>query len=70
MTRPPPAQHMTFGYGAHFCLGARLARLEVTTVLSVLLAEFPALELAVPASQVDWRKNALVTGPKGLPVRW
>ena len=39
-------------------------------MLSVLLAEFPALELAVPASQVEWRKNALATGPKSLPVRW
>ena len=39
-------------------------------MLSVLLAAFPALELAVPASQVEWRKNALATGPKSLPVRW
>jgi cytochrome P450 len=37
---------------AHFCLGARLARLEVTTVLSVLLAEFPAL--APKSLPVHW----------------
>ena len=67
--RDGPA-HLTFGHGAHFCLGANLARLEVETALTVLLAEFPGLELAVPAEDVQWRKATLVTGPERLPVRW
>ncbi|XVQ06335.1 cytochrome P450 [Spirillospora sp. CA-255316] len=64
------AAHLTFGHGAHFCLGANLARLEVETALTVLLTEFPRLELAVPPQDVSWREATLVTGPKGLPVRW
>jgi cytochrome P450 len=64
------AAHLTFGHGAHFCLGANLARLEVETALTVLLTDFPRLELAVPPQDVSWREATLVTGPKALPVRW
>ncbi|MFD8612225.1 cytochrome P450 [Streptomyces sp. NPDC059631] len=39
-------QHLTFGGGAHYCLGAALARLEARTFLRLLLNRFPALKLA------------------------
>ena len=39
-------QHLSFGYGIHFCLGAALARLELRTVLGTLVARFPAMDLA------------------------
>ncbi|MYR57934.1 cytochrome P450, partial [Streptomyces sp. SID625] len=39
-------QHLTFGGGAHYCLGAALARLEARTFLRGLLNRFPALKLA------------------------
>ncbi|MFA1548378.1 cytochrome P450 [Actinomadura chokoriensis] len=68
-TRDGPA-HIAFGLGAHFCLGARLARLEAEAALTVLLAEFPGLALAVPAQDVPWRETSLVRGPTRLPVRW
>ncbi|MFD0690013.1 cytochrome P450 [Actinomadura fibrosa] len=64
------AAHLTFGHGAHFCLGAGLARLEVQTALTVLLTEFPRLELAVPPEEIPWREATFVTGPRRLPVRW
>ncbi|MFJ4845760.1 MULTISPECIES: cytochrome P450 [unclassified Streptomyces] len=38
--------HLTFGGGAHYCLGAALARLEARTLLTALLKRFPALRLA------------------------
>jgi cytochrome P450 len=61
-TRDGPA-HIAFGQGAHFCLGARLARLEAEAALTVLLAEFPGLALAVPAEDVPWRAASLVRLP-------
>ena len=67
--REGPA-HIAFGQGAHFCLGARLARLETEVALTVLLTEFPDLALAVPAEDVPWRAASLVKGPTRLPVRW
>lgn len=46
------AQHLGFGYGAHYCLGAPLARIELQTVFAQLLACFPTMRLAAPASDV------------------
>src|SRR5690606_1081255 len=43
-----PNTHLAFGVGPHACLGQTLARVELRTVLSVLLDRLPALELAVP----------------------
>ncbi len=42
----PPAAHTSFGGGAHFCIGAPLARLEMKIALPLLFARFPALRLA------------------------
>ncbi|WP_224403627.1 cytochrome P450 [Pseudonocardia sp. ICBG1034] len=41
--------HLGFGHGAHYCLGAALARQEVEVVLSALVTRFPGLRLAEPA---------------------
>ena len=64
------AAHLTFGHGAHFCLGAGPARLEVGTALTVLLTRFPGLRAAVPPDEVSWREATLVTGPRSLAVGW
>jgi hypothetical protein len=44
--------HIAFGHGIHFCLGARLARLEARVALPALLARFLELRLAVPADHL------------------
>lgn len=44
--RRAPNDHLAFGFGAHFCLGASLARLEVSTMLARVLARLPDLEVA------------------------
>jgi len=44
--RRAPNDHLAFGFGAHFCLGASLARLEVSTMLARVLERLPDLELA------------------------
>lgn len=62
--------HFAFGAGAHLCLGQNLARMEMSTVFSTLLERVPALALAVPASELDVDRKAIVWGVKTLPVTW
>jgi cytochrome P450 len=62
--RPNP--HLAFGFGEHFCLGAKLARLEARVFFEELLARFPRLELTgKPRRQRSNLNNAL----KALPIR-
>ena len=61
-------RHLSFGYGAHFCLGASLARLEVRVALEEVLARFPRWD-------VDWSRAERVTtstvrGFARLPIRF
>lgn len=59
--------HLSFGFGAHFCLGAPLARLEGEVAFSALLDRFPKLGLASDALQ--YRPNPILRGLVALPVR-
>ena len=69
VTRQGPA-HVSFGHGAHYCLGAPLARIELQAVFCQLLARFPAMRLAVPVEQLRVRSNAVTGGLTKLPVEW
>ncbi|WP_369392547.1 cytochrome P450 [Streptomyces sp. CG1] len=62
--------HLAFGFGAHLCPGASLARLELEVCLSALFARFPTLRLAVPPEEVRFRRNTIVYGLEELPVTW
>ncbi|MFF3646527.1 cytochrome P450 [Streptomyces sp. NPDC002564] len=62
-------EHLAFGHGVHFCLGAPLARLEVATALRLLFDRFPQLELAVPADQLLPLGSLISNGHQSLPVR-
>ncbi|MFG2044056.1 cytochrome P450 [Dactylosporangium sp. NPDC048998] len=64
----PDNQHLAFGYGIHYCLGAPLARLEAQIAFIDLLAAFPDIRLAVPPSEVMWRPGTLIHGTVALPV--
>jgi len=68
LTRNPP-NHLGFGVGVHYCLGAPLARLEAQLAISTLVQTFPDLELAVPRDQLEWHSTMLSRGLKRLPVR-
>jgi cytochrome P450 len=59
----PIPGHLTFGHGAHRCLGAPLARLQLTTLLTELVRRFPDLELAEDLSSLSWKEG---TGTRGL----
>ncbi|HEX4211947.1 MAG TPA: cytochrome P450 [Candidatus Dormibacteraeota bacterium] len=65
----PPAQHLAFGHGIHFCLGAPLARLEGQVAIGSMLARFPDLRLARPVSDLRFRAaGILIRGLDQLPV--
>lgn len=59
---------LAFGYGAHFCLGAALARLEGRVVIGEVLARLPAWE--VDESQVGFVRTTTVRGPARVPISW
>lgn len=63
------APNLAFGYGIHYCLGARLARMEAEIAFSTLLDHFPRLSLACPSEGLTWRDSPLVRGLTRLPVR-
>jgi cytochrome P450 len=56
---------LTFGLGAHYCLGANLARAELIEALPVLFGRLPGLRLA--ADHIDWRDKGF-RAPVALPV--
>jgi cytochrome P450 len=60
--------HLAFGHGAHFCLGAPLARVEGVVALARLFDRFPALRLAVPAADLEPVPSILGNGHVTLPV--
>ncbi|GAB3707008.1 cytochrome P450 family protein [Nocardiopsis oceani] len=49
------ADHLAFGHGMHYCLGAALARAELRIVFTELLRRFPGLALAHPEEPPTWR---------------
>ncbi|HWO62444.1 MAG TPA: cytochrome P450 [Umezawaea sp.] len=62
--------HIAFGHGVHHCLGAPLARMELQVAIGTLFRRFPALELAVPVEDVEFKRGRLIRGPLTLPVKW
>ncbi|MFD9636773.1 cytochrome P450 [Streptomyces violascens] len=62
--------HLAFGNGPHYCAGPWLARMEMQVMLRGLLDRFPGLRLAVPPSDVRWRRGELIRGPEAIPVTW
>ncbi|MBE1592445.1 cytochrome P450 [Nonomuraea angiospora] len=67
--RPNAAEHLVFGYGIHFCVGAALGRLQLRTALDVLGRRLPDLRL-VPGAPVAHRKSIVGRGLTSLAVEW
>src|SRR5260370_42711451 len=59
-----PNHHVAFGFGAHFCIGATLARIEARVLLEELLDRFDSVE---PAAQVERTTSSAIAAPKPPP---
>jgi cytochrome P450 len=60
-------KHLAFGFGAHVCLGQRLARMEMAALYRELFARVDGLELA---GEPRWVQSTFVGGLKSLPIRY
>jgi cytochrome P450 len=61
-------RHLAFGWAAHFCFGAPLARMEGRIAFRALLDRLP--NLALEGGKLEWRENLGLRGLKSLPVRF
>jgi len=61
----PTNDHLAFGGGPHYCLGANLARAEMQEALGVLAARMPDLRLG---GEPGWRPRTGIFGPTSLPL--
>lgn len=60
--------HLGFGLGAHYCLGAGLARAESRIAIETLLRRFDSIELAIDPVSVEYERSYLVHGIRSLPL--
>jgi cytochrome P450 family 142 subfamily A polypeptide 1 len=65
-----PNEHLAFGFGAHFCLGQALARLELKVMFEQLLVRMPDLELAADPAALPRRRANFISGLESMPVRF
>lgn len=62
-----PNKHVAFGFGAHYCLGAQLARMEGRALYRELIPRLQSIELA---GEPSYMQTLFVGGPKHLPIRY
>lgn len=64
------AEHLTFGYGIHQCLGQTLARIELQIIYAALFKRLPTLRLATPLESIRFKDDMQIYGVHNLPVTW
>ncbi len=70
MRRDRARRHLSFGHGAHKCLGQWLARAELQIALSALARRIPTLRPAVPLEEISFKEDSHVFGVRELPLTW
>jgi cytochrome P450 PksS len=63
-----PNRHLTFAFGAHYCLGNQLARLEGRAAIRALVDRFPDMRLAVPKDELEYKPTQSLRGLRHLPL--
>jgi cytochrome P450 len=63
-----PNDHLAFGEGIHFCIGAPLARLEARIAFSAMLERFPKLRLRDPEAKLPYKGSYFLRGLAALPM--
>ncbi len=63
-----PNRHLSFAFGAHYCLGNQLARLEGRAAIRALVDRFPDMRLAVPEDQLEYKPTQSLRGLRHLPL--
>ena len=67
-TRERPKDHLSFGRGIHFCLGAHLGRVELKIMLDQLLDRF--VDMKIETTDFKFPPNIAFRGPISFPVKW
>ncbi|WUW36420.1 cytochrome P450 [Streptomyces sp. NBC_01462] len=68
VTRETRREHLSFGHGVHYCLGAPLARLEAEIALRALFGRFPRMRAAFGPGELPRTESFISNGPRVLPV--
>ena len=68
IARTDARNHMSFGFGIHYCLGNMLAKLQDRIVLEETIALVPSLKLT--DADIDFRENISFRVPTSVPVTW
>lgn len=65
-----PKNHLGFGAGAHHCLGAQLARMELQETFRGLLGRLPGLRMAMPLEEIEFKPDQTIASMRQLLVTW
>ncbi|MDD0857813.1 cytochrome P450 [Arthrobacter alpinus] len=69
ISRPNAREHLSFGFGIHYCLGNMLAKLQAKIALEEITRLLPTLTLTEPES-ITFRENLSFRVPESVPVAW
>jgi cytochrome P450 len=69
IARPNAREHLSFGFGIHYCLGNMLAKLQTRIVIEEVARLAPTLSLRAP-EQITFRENLSFRVPESVPVSW
>jgi len=65
-----PTEHLGFGHGKHYCIGAGFARILTAVLCRELLAALPELTLAIAEEELEWLPSPAFRSMVSLPVRY